>query len=466
MSLQDQVNVEQGVTKGVTYPNYSRWAYLKFIICSIIGAMLFLVPIAPEGSITILVGVLADYSKTLLIDYLPSFMTIIFALSVLLSFYVKAAKPAWLNKVPELREILDVNKYWLGLRIVGLIFAVMTLFKVGPEFIIADFTGGLMLNDLVTVLATWFLFVGFFLPFLTNFGIMEFAGTLFTRVMRPLFTVPGRSSIDCFASWIGSGTAGALITVKQYEDGFYTKREAAIIATNFSVVSVAFALVVIKFINLEHMFLQVYISVIVSGFIAAIILPRIPPLSRKEDTFNEAVGKRINEEIPAGESLLKWGFFKGVERANQVKSAGQVIRSGVFTVVDMWFGLVPLVMAIGTIALIVAEFTSFFNILATPLVPILELLQIPEAKAAAPAMIIGFADMFLPAVIGRGIESELTRFVISGVAVTQLIFMSEVGVLLLKSKIPLSFLDLVVIFILRTIITLPIITAMAYLFFF
>ena len=63
------------------------------------------------------------------------------------------------------------------------------------------------------------------------------------------------------------------------------------------------------------------------------------------------------------------------------------------------------------------------------------------------------------------IESELTRFVIAAVSVTQLIYMSEVGGLLLGSKIPVNFLDLVIIFVLRTVIALPIIAGVAHLLF-
>lgn len=93
-------------------------------------------------------------------------------------------------------------------------------------------------------------------------------------------------------------------------------------------------------------------------------------------------------------------------------------------IVDIWMGLFPAVMAIGTTALMINEFTPIFQYLSYPFIFILELLQLPEAKATAPAMIVGFADMFLPAVIGKGIESELTRFVIAGMAVSQLIYMS------------------------------------------
>ena len=128
----------------------------------------------------------------------------------------------------------------------------------------------------------------------------------------------------------------------------------------------------------------------------------------------------------------------------------------------MWMGVIPIVMAIGTIALVIAEFTPVFKYLGAPFVPILTILQVPEAGEAAQTMVIGFADMFLPAIIGSGIESELTRFVIAGVSVTQLIYMSEVGGLLLGSKLPVSFIDLVIIFLQRTIITLPIIVLFAH----
>ena len=59
-------------------------------------------------------------------------------------------------------------------------------------------------------------------------------------------------------------------------------------------------------------------------------------------------------------------------------------------------------------------------------------------------MVIGFTDMFLPVILAEGlITSQLTLFVVATVSVTQLIFMAEVGGLLLGSKIPVNFLDLV-----------------------
>ena len=59
----------------------------------------------------------------------------------------------------------------------------------------------------------------------------------------------------------------------------------------------------------------------------------------------------------------------------------------------MWFVILPVVMSIGTIATIIANY-ALFVILGKPFVPFLELMQIPEAAQASQTIIIGFADMF------------------------------------------------------------------------
>ena len=78
---------------------------------------------------------------------------------------------------------------------------------------------------------------------------------------------------------------------------------------------------------------------------------------------------------------------------------------------------------------------------------------------------VGFADMFLPSVIGASIPNEMTRFIIATLSVTQLVYLSEAGAVILGSKIDITPMDLFVIFIERTFITLPIIVIAAHLIF-
>ena len=61
------------------------------------------------------------------------------------------------------------------------------------------------------------------------------------------------------------------------------------------------------------------------------------------------------------------------------------------------------------IALILAEYTPLFTWLSAPFVPVLNWAGVAEAEAAAPALVVGFADMYLPALIGESIEHRITR---------------------------------------------------------
>ena len=443
--------------------------FLKFIIPSFFGIFIFLIPVVFEKKITIPMGVLVDVVEAWTIQYLPVFIVGIMTLSAVLTSLVALLRPSAPDSETfsgKLFAIFDVSWPWIVLRIMGAAFGCLVFFKTGPEWVWAEETGGVVLYDLTTVILVIFLFASVLLPLLTDYGLMEFIGTLLRSFFRKAFRLPGRSAIDSLASWLGSGTVGVLITVQQYQAGFYALRETAIIATSFSVVSVAFCLVVAQFSGVDHMFPQFYFTVIVSGLVAAFITSRIPPLSLKKATYYGPVGKQIHEEVPQGASLFRWGVQQALERAEKAPGPIGVIKKGSLNTLDIWFGLLPSVMAIGTITLALAKRTPLFKYLSYPFIPFLKLLRIPEAAKAAPAMVVGFADQFLPAILTEGIESELTRFVIAVMAVVQLIYMSEIGVLILKSKISLSLLDLFALFILRTIICLPVVALMAHFLFF
>lgn len=440
---------------------YSSLDYIKFILPSLVGIVLFMIPVPLEEGYTIPVAWLASWLQELLADVIPYLTLLLIAVAAVGSLVVKITKQNAIMNNTFWKALFDVNLFWLIVRLIALVYVVLVIFKIGPEAIWSENTGGLLVYDLLAVLFTVFLFAGFFLPLLMDFGLLEFFGTLLTRFMRPVFKLPGRSSIDCLASWVGDGTIGVLLTNKQYEDGFYTQREAAIIGTTFSVVSITFSIVVLKQVGLEHMFFSYYATIVLAGLVAAIVMPRIPPLSRKANVYVDGSSTQIDESIPAEYSAVEWGARLAAARAKGQK-VGKILKGGYQNVLDMWVGVVPVIMSFGTTALILAEYTPLFKWIGSPFVPLLTLLQVPEAGEAAQTMVIGFADMFLPAVIGSGIESEMTRFIIACVSVTQLIYMSEVGGLLLGSKIPVDFKDLVVIFLLRTLITLPIIVLVAH----
>jgi nucleoside recognition membrane protein YjiH len=107
--------------------------------------------------------------------------------------------------------------------------------------------------------------------------------------------------------------------------------------------------------------------------------------------------------------------------------------------------------------------TPVFEWLGYPFIALLELAQLPDAAAAATALFAGFLDQYMPALAAAGVESEITSFVLAGLSVAQLIFMSETGVIILRSSLPITFRELIVIFLLRTAIVLPVLIVGAHL---
>lgn len=437
--------------------------FYKFFIPSLIGAILFVVPINQNGNLTIPIAVAANKLLDLMGDHTLTIIWLLISISAIITLLHRILGLSVLKKNRKMDDLFSVKGFWFWIRMVGFLFANMIYFGIGPEFIIGDLTGGLVINDLIPILVCVFLLAGVLLALLLNYGLLDFCGALLIKLMRPIFNLPGRSALDCVASWLGDGSIGVLLTSKQYEEGFYSKREATVIATTFSAVSITFSLVVISQVGLEHMFLPFYLVVTVAGIVAAIIVPKLPPLSRIPETYN--IETPCTEDIPVGKSPAQYGMELALKKAENAPGIKAFFKEGLENVFEMWFGTLPVILAIGTVALVIAEFTPVFKILGIPFIPVYQLLQLPEAKLASQTVIVGFADMFLPSVIASSIESEITRFVVAATSVTQLIYMSEIGSIIMGSKIPVSLTNLFIIFVERTIVTLPVVALLAHLIF-
>ena len=431
----------------------------KFLLGSAFGILVFLVPIPQGESFTTLL----DFLKTAIKDFMGVSMNyIIVALlvfSAVMGIVDLVAKPDFIRKNPYMMKAFHTTPFYLGSKILGAVFACMIVFGFGPEAVTSADTGVTML-DLCNTLLCIVVAFSFILPFLTDCGIMEFLGVLLRPVVRPLFHVPGRASVDLIASWFGASNAAVILTREQYMKGFYTKREAGYIMTNFSLVSIPFCLMIANTVSVSNMFPAFYLCICLVGVILAVIGIRIPPISTIPDTYQEKAGKQLNEDLPSDTKLLPYALELSCKRAEEF-TAGKVISSGMEVVVGMFFDLVPVVMAWGMVALIIATYTPVFQWISYPIGLYLQLFGVEEAFAVAPAALIGFTDMFIPALLITGVASFKTRFIIGVLSLVQIIYMTEVGAIIIKSEIPLNFWKLLIIFLERTLIAIPLIVLFA-----
>lgn len=192
---------------------------LKFITMSLIGILLFLVPIPVEQDgqkqTTLPVAFLAGVLKDVLGGVMPFLIVTIITLSGIITLICSTILKDKLKPDGLLHNAFNVRIGWLILRLLAVVFAWMTFLRIGSKVIYSDETGGLLFSSLLPTLVAVFLFAALFLPLLMEYGLLEMLGPIFRPVMRPLFTLPGRSTVDNLASFIGDGTVGVLITSRQ-----------------------------------------------------------------------------------------------------------------------------------------------------------------------------------------------------------------------------------------------------------
>jgi nucleoside recognition membrane protein YjiH len=248
----------------------------------------------------------------------------------------------------------------------------------------------------------------------------------------------------------------------QYERGFYTARESAVIATNFSVVSIPFVVLIAQVSGLREYFFHLYSSMIFVCVICAFITPKLPPLSRIKDEYYGPVGKQFKDDVLDESSNFDRAISHALKTANRADNPLKSLKKGFNTMLDIFFMMMPAAMTIEFLTLAIFHHTSFFQILSYPLIPVLNVLQIPEVAGTAPGVIIGLLDQFVPAILAGTLNEPIAKFILAGLSVTQLIFFAETAILIMRSAIPISVLQLIAIFFIRTIIALPLLTLIAH----
>lgn len=430
---------------------------LKFAIPSLLGAALFLIPMKINGEFVLGVSILCDIIQGWMNPFVDMLALILLGTSAIVPILAKIFKPGIIMNHKTMRSLFDVSYVIIAVRAVGFAYLVCYLFKVGPEFIWSDTTGGEAYNIVSTIL-TLMVGTSLLISLLTDFGIMDYAGILVRRFMRPLFTLPGRASLDCIASWVGSSLTGALLTSTQYKDGYYTKREACVIMTCFSTAAFSFIFILTRVCGLEAYFLPSVLTIYAAVIPCAILLPRVYPLSKQKDEYSKEQPE-IREEIPQGMSKSRWALQCAVEKADEM-TVKKFLVKGVQTIASVWFDVLPMVMFVAATGMIINEYTPVFKILTIPFVPLLNLMGFAEAEVAAPMLLTGFLDQFLPVAMAGAITAINTRFFVFCMAIAQIIYLSEIGVMMIRSKLDFNLGKIFLVFLERTLLSMPIIWIM------
>src|SRR5699024_4419068 len=143
--------------------HYTIGDYLKFIIPSLLGIFLLMIPISVNGEITLVVAVWVDFIEKYIGTALPALAVILIAASFIFALAATVFRPAFILNSNMLRALFYVGPIALATRGLATIFGFMALFQIGPEWIWSEDTGGFILSGLLTTLVTIFFFAGYIL---------------------------------------------------------------------------------------------------------------------------------------------------------------------------------------------------------------------------------------------------------------------------------------------------------------
>ncbi|WP_433958101.1 YjiH family protein [Cytobacillus horneckiae] len=428
-------------------PNVSRNHVLKFFLYSALGIFMFFIPVTINGQSSIMLDHIVTGIQTYISGIVPYYALIVIFLGSVYPFFTKTWK----------RD--KVTIVFSFLKVLGLITAVMIVFKIGPSWLFNPNMGPFLFDKLVTPVGLLVPIGSVFLALLVGYGLLEFAGVLMKPIMRPVFKTPGRSAIDAVASFVGSYSVGLLITNRLFKEGKYSIKEAAIIATGFSTVSVTFMVVVAKTLGLMDLWNTYFWTTLIVTFTVTAITVRIWPLRTMSDEYY--MGQPGEREEVSG-NLLKAAWEEGKKAAGEAPSLLENIRMNFKDGFIMTMSILPSIMSVGLLGLVLVEFTPIFDWLGYLFYPVTALIQLPDPMLAAKASAVGIAEMFLPSLIVA--EAALvTRFVIGVVSIAAIIFFSALVPCILSTDIPLTVPQIIFIWIERTVLALLIVTPIAFL---
>ncbi|WP_307439626.1 YjiH family protein [Bacillus sp. V2I10] len=426
---------------------YSISNITKFIGFSLIGIFMFFIPISINGVSSISLDHMTTWIKQSFPSFVPIYVLIVILLGAIYPFAVKSWKKD------------KVSMVFSFLKVLGVFVAFMIVFKIGPAWLMAPNMGPFLFEKLVIPVGLVVPIGSVFLALLVGYGLLEFIGVLVQPIMRPIWKTPGRSAVDAVASFVGSYSIGLLITNRVFKEGKYTIKEAAIIATGFSTVSATFMIVIAKTLGIMDKWnLYFWVSLVVTFLVTAITV-HIYPLSKMSDDYYTEKGEP--EEV-IKEKFLQNAWKSAMEAAENSLSIWRNIWENLKDGFIMTMSILPSILSVGLIGLILAEFTPVFDWIGYIFYPITWALQIPEPLLAAKASAIEIAEMFLPALLV--VDAPLvTKFIIAVVSVSSILFFSATIPCILSTEIPISIPKLLLIWLERTILTLILVTPLAYL---
>ena len=451
-------------------------AYLKFFILPLIGIAAFFIDV-PFTGYTVM-GYTVAATSTIPINHLTNFLrALLWSGDLKVMPYVVLAISAY-----GLADLIIRRKKHFGntlgvvfsiIKCIGVVFIVFAVFKIGPSFMhephemlaaksvvdgVEVFTprsiSAFVLNGVLITISISIPLAAVFLPFLLNYGLVEFIGVLVRPIMRPLFRLPGRSAVIMLTALLGNFSVAHIAVDEEYHRGQMTEREAMAICTGFCSSSVAFMLVLANNSGISDRWNAYFWSCFLIIMMITVIGVRVPPISRVRNGYLEGITPQ--PESVYKEKLLKNAFREAMDVSeaadNPAKTISHILKATALV-------LAAIIMGAGfstSAGMLLYMYTPIFEWLGVIFRPIMWLLQIPsnEVNVAATGAAFSLLEVTIPSMLVMSGEWSIhVRYMMAVVPITSVIFLGSYVPSLISTNLPVKFWHLMVVWLERMILS-------------
>lgn len=415
----------------------------KFIVCSLLGVFLFFIQIPVNGVKTLPI----DMVTSLFTNALSTHYTEV--LLVCTALYVVNLVHNWNKKKMSAADIVI-----MVLSILGGIMIVMMEFKIGPAFLFESDIIPAAVSNMGKAFVMVYI-VTFFLPFLLNYGLVDFFGVIFRPVMRLIFKLPGRTAVVAIGAFLGNFTVGHIQANELYVSGKITTREANIIDTCFCTTSIALLLLFANSTGQISNWNKVFFVTLVTVYVVSAIVVHLPPLSRISDNYYE--GTTPNPEVLVRNNILSEAFQTGVDAAtkspNPLKAVWLSGKNSLMMVAAIHVSSV----ATWVLPALVNKYTPIFKWLGNIFLPILNIIGMPNAAELSQAIGLSFVNP-ISATVGLGAMKlePAAMFFAACFAAPIVIFFGAFLSSMYSTKVPVKFSHVILVWFERAILVVVI----------
>ena len=338
---------------------YEFMSILKLIIYSLIGIIIFCIPIKLNGqSLTIIYHIAYKLQS----DVSPF-------IEACIVFYVilGCIKPIIKNNKKD-------NSIFTYIPLFSILI-IISIFYGKNEIILLDDNVALLMYELILNISTVFPLSAIFITFLLDYGILDVVESYCHNFMKNKLNLSGKTLVNILIYICTDCFCGMFMTNKLYNNGKIRESEACNIILNFSILSFPMILYTSKELNIKSVNLIVVSLIILT--ITNLIMSRTYPINSKKKSYyvKTSYKETLHKKDKLERAVKK--YLRNKTKTNVFKSMINNLEESIFVLMKLIPNLV-LVLYLGQIIInsnLIGEIINLF------LNPILELLKIENKEA-------------------------------------------------------------------------------------